>query len=183
MSIVTDLQQATEVSRRRIMADTMKEGLNKQFLAEMESSYIYLGIATYFESLSLSGFADWFRVQSQEELSHAMRVYDFLRDRGAEIQLPALRAPSTQYGSPLHAFETGLAQEQDISLLIQELYGIAHDLREFDAATFLQWFLKEQVEEENLLGGIISKLKLGADSMGTTLLFLDKELGQRKSHS
>ncbi len=180
MSTVTDLQQVTpEIGKRRVMDGTMQNGLNRQLKAEMSSSYIYLGMATYFEKQSLSGFASWFRAQAKEEMEHAMKIYHFLCDRGADVSLSTIEAPKTSYESPLDAFQTALAQEQEISLNIQELYGTAQELREFDAAIFLQWFLEEQVEEENLIGSYISKLQLGSENMGMTLLMLDSELGKR----
>jgi ferritin len=179
MSIVTHLEETPETTRRRLMPTAMCTALNRHFKAEIESSYIYLGIATYFESASLPGIASWFHKQSKEELEHAMKVHKFISSRGAPVLLPTIESPATDYDSPLHAFQTGLAQEQEISLLIQEIYGIAQELREFDAATFLQWYLQEQIEEENLLEQQVNKLKLGEENPGMTLLFLDAELARR----
>ncbi len=156
----------------------IQDALNKQLNAELYSSYLYLSMAAYFESVSLKGFANWMRVQAQEELAHAMKFYDYVNERGGRVKLTSISAPSTQWDSPLAAFKQVYEHEQKVTKLINDLVTLA--ISEADHATnnFLQWFVAEQVEEESSADEIVQKLKLlGEDRSG--LFMLDQELGQR----
>ncbi len=154
------------------------KALNEQINAEMYSSYLYLSMESYFQSVSLGGFAAWMRAQVQEELMHAMKFYDFVNERGGRVTLGAIGKPERDWESPLAAFQHILRHEQLVTSLINDLVDLA--AREKDHATgiFLQWFVTEQVEEEATVGEIVNRLELiGNDSSG--LFFLDAELGKR----
>ena len=154
------------------------EALNHQINAELYSSCLYLSIESYFHSVSLSGFASWMRVQVQEELLHAMKLYDFIISRGGRVLLEAVAKPDADWESPLAAFEQVLRHEEGITAKINELMDIAAAEQDHATKIFLQLFVSEQVEEESAVGEILSKLRLiGKDSSG--LFLLDAELGKR----
>ncbi len=156
----------------------IQDALNKQLNAELYSSYLYLSMAAYFESVSLKGFANWMRVQAREELVHAMKFYAYINERSGRVNLASISAPSAQWDSPLAAFEQVYEHEQKVTGLINDLVTLA--VSEADHATnnFLQWFVAEQVEEESSADEIVQKLRLlGEDRSG--LFMLDQELGQR----
>lgn len=156
----------------------MENELNKQLNAELYSSYLYLSMSAYFESMNLKGFANWMRVQAQEELVHAMKFYDYLNERGGRAVLMAIDAPPAKWQSPIAVFEHVYEHEQKVTGLIHDLVNLA--LSESDHATnnFLQWFVAEQVEEESSADEIVQKLKLIGDARGGVFM-LDRELGQR----
>ncbi|WP_417915288.1 ferritin [Candidatus Electronema sp. JM] len=154
------------------------EALNHQINAELYSSCLYLSVESYFHSVSLSGFASWMRVQVQEELLHAMKLYDFIISRSGRALLEAVAKPDADWESPLAAFEQVLRHEEGITAKINELMDIAAAEQDHATKIFLQWFVSEQVEEESAVGEILSKLRLiGKDSSG--LFLLDAELGKR----
>jgi ferritin len=157
----------------------VQDAINAQIKNELQSHYAYLGMSAHFERTPYLGFARWMRVQSTEEYGHAMKLYDFLKDRNGTIQLHTIDAPRTSYGPrPVEVIEQALAQEQGVTKQINDLYELA--LREKDFATlqFLTWFLQEQVEEENTVSDIIDRLRL-ADDNTAALLRLDDEAGRR----
>jgi len=161
-----------------MIKEKIQDALNKQLNAELYSSYLYLSMSAHFESVSLKGFANWMRVQAQEELTHAMKFYDYIHERGGRVTLTSIDAPQTQWDSPLAVFEHVYKHEQKVTGLINDLVDLA--LSEADHATnnFLQWFVTEQVEEESSADEIIQKLKLVGEASGG-LLMLDQELKQR----
>jgi len=156
----------------------MMKALNEQINAEMYSSYLYLSMESYFQSVSLAGFAAWMRGQVQEELMHSMKFYDFVNERGGRVTLDTIQKPETSWKSPLVAFEHILRHEQMVTELINDLVDLA--IREKDHATniFLQWFVTEQVEEEASVGEIVDKLKLIKDN-SSGLFLLDAEMSKR----
>lgn len=156
----------------------MEKALNAQINAELYSAYLYLAMEAYLAPEGLPGFATWMRMQTQEEMFHAMKIYDFVTERGGRVTLAAIGQPPTKWKSPLNVFENVLAHEQKVTGLINGLVDLA--LAEKDHAThiFLQWFVTEQVEEEASAGEVLQKLRLiGKDASG--LFGLDRELGQR----
>jgi ferritin len=161
-----------------MMSDKMQDALNGQLNAELYSSYLYLSMASYFLDLNLGGFANWMRVQAQEEDMHAMKFYNFINERGGRILLQAIDGPPTEWDSPLAAFEAVLEHEQKVTGLINDLVELA--LAEHDHATniFLQWFVTEQVEEEDSANDVIQQIKMIGEAKGG-LFMLDRELGQR----
>lgn len=161
-----------------MLSSKMQDALNGQLNAELYSSYLYLSMAAYFLDLNLGGFANWMRVQAQEEDMHAMKFYNFLNERGGRILLKAIDGPPTEWDSPLAAFEAVLEHEQKVTGLINDLVELA--LAEHDHATniFLQWFVTEQVEEEDSANDVIQQIKMIGEAKGG-LFMLDRELGQR----
>ncbi len=161
-----------------MLTDKMQKALNGQLNAELYSSYLYLSMNAYFKSVNLDGFANWMYYQAQEELEHSMKFYDFIIQRGGKVALAQIEAPQTEWDSPLAVFEATLAHEQKVTGLINDLVEIA--LEEHDHATniFLQWFVSEQVEEEESVGGVLEQLKLMGDAKGG-LFMIDRELAKR----
>lgn len=161
-----------------MISERMQEALNGQLNAELYSSYLYLSMAAYFLSLNMGGFANWMRVQAQEEDMHAMKFYNFINDRGGRVVLKPIEGPPTEWETPLAAFEAVLEHEQKVTGLINDLVELA--LAEHDHATniFLQWFVTEQVEEEDSANDVIQQIKMIGEAEGG-LFMLDRELGQR----
>jgi ferritin len=161
-----------------MLTEKMEKALNGQLNAELYSSYLYLSMNAYFKSVNLDGFANWMYYQAQEELEHSMKFYDFVIQRGGKVHLAQIQAPPTEWDGPLAVFEATLAHEQKVTGLINDLVEIA--LEEHDHATniFLQWFVSEQVEEEESVGGVLEQLKLMGDAKGG-LFMIDRELAKR----
>lgn len=158
--------------------EKMQDALNKQLNAELYSSYLYLSMAAYFQGVNLGGFANWMRVQAQEELSHAMKFYDYVNERGGRVTLQAVEAPPSEWDSPLAVFEHVYQHEQKVTGLINELVDLAIEARDHATNNFLQWFVSEQVEEEDSADEVVQRLKLvGDDPSG--LFMIDRELAQR----
>ena len=156
----------------------MQDALNEQVNAELYSAYLYLSMVAYFESVNLPGFATWMRVQTQEEVVHAMKIYDYVNERGGRVILKPIDGPPAEWKSPLDAFEAAYKHEQKVTGLINGLVNLAIEEKDHAANMFLQWFVSEQVEEENSADTIVQKLKLMADAPGG-MYMLDKEMGQR----
>jgi ferritin len=161
-----------------MLSKKMEKAINEQINAELYSSYLYLSMATYFESVSLGGFANWMRQQAQEELFHGMKMFDYVCECGGRVTLKAIDKPLSKWASPLDAFQNVLAHEQKVTGLINDLVNLALEERDHATTIFLQWFVSEQVEEEASAGGLVDKLKMiGKDA--SALFMLDTDLGQR----
>jgi len=156
----------------------MQEALNGQINAELYSAYLYLSMSAFYESQDLRGFANWMRVQFQEELAHAMKFYDHVNNRDGRVTLQAVEGPPPEWDSPRAPFEAAYQHEQKISGMINELADLAIQLRDHATHNFLEWFVAEQVEEEAAVKEIVQKLKLVGDS-GEGLFLIDRELAQR----
>ena len=161
-----------------MLTEKMQTALNGQLNAELYSSYLYLSMNAYFKSINLDGFANWMYYQAQEELEHSMKFYDFIIQRGGKVQLKQIEAPPTEWDGPLAVFEATLAHEQKVTGLINDLVEIAHEERDHATNIFLQWFVSEQVEEEESVGGVLEQLKLMGDAKGG-LFMIDRELAKR----
>jgi ferritin len=161
-----------------MMSGPIQDALNNQIKLEIQSAYAYLAMGAYAESINLPGFAAWFRAQWREELGHAEKLMGIMYDRGGRVTLQGIDKPAADYSSPLEVFKQVLAHEQKVTSMINKLYEAA--LKENDYATQIeiQWFIKEQVEEEKNAAGIIEQLKITGDS-GTPLLMMDRHLGMR----
>ncbi|MBN2316021.1 MAG: ferritin [Sedimentisphaerales bacterium] len=161
-----------------MISKKIEKALNAQVNAELYSAYLYLSMESYFQSLNLNGFANWMRVQTQEEVSHAMKIYDFINERGGRTLLKGIEGPPTEWKSPLDVFEAAYAHEQKVTGLINDLVDLA--IKEKDHATnnFLQWFVNEQVEEEASADAIVQQLKMMKKAPGG-MFMLDRELGRR----
>jgi len=152
--------------------------MNEQITKEYYSAYLYLAMVSYFEGTSLSGFASWMRMQVQEELFHGTKLFNYMHERGETVVLAAIDVPPAKYSSPEEVFQKTLEHEQLVTKSINDLYAVARDVNDNACMSFLQWFIDEQVEEENNVGDVLGKLKL-ANNQAAGILFLDKELGAR----
>jgi len=161
-----------------MLSEKMENALNGQLNAELYSAYLYLSMNAYFKSVNLDGFANWMYYQAQEEVTHGMKFYDFINSRGGRVKLSQIDAPATEWNSPLAVFEATLEHEQKVTGLINDLVELA--LEEHDHATniFLQWFVSEQVEEEESVGGVLEQLRLMGEAKGG-LFMIDRELAKR----
>ncbi|MDQ3987529.1 MAG: ferritin, partial [Actinomycetota bacterium] len=146
-----------------MLTDKIEAAMNEQLAKELQSAYVYLGMSAYCESVNLPGFAEWLRVQFQEELDHAMRFYNFVIDRGGKVRLNALDEPSVDFSSPLEVFEQALKHEQAVTQSIHELYELVDNERDYASQAWLDWFATEQVEEEKNVGQIVDSLKMIGD--------------------
>ena len=164
-----------------MLSKTMQDAINEQIRDELYSAYLYLSMAAYFETLSLPGFATWMRAQSQEEVAHAMKFFDFVNERGGRVELHAINQPPVEFESPLAVFEATYEHEQTVTGLIHNLYALALEEKDYAAQVMLHWFIEEQVEEEDSVSQILDTLeRIGYKDQA--LVMLDRELGQRQSH-
>ena len=161
------------------MHEDVRRKLEEQVGNEFHASFTYLSMAGYFEAENLPGFAKWMRTQSVEETEHALKLFDFLVDRGVAPELPALPKPAHDFDGPVAAFETAFAHEQGVTAQIHALYETALEHKDYTAQVLLQWFISEQLEEEKLTGGILERLKM-VEGSRAALLILDNELGARR---
>jgi len=160
------------------MDEAVRDGVNRQIGKEFKAGYLYLAMSAHFERASLVGFASWMREQAQEELAHAMKLFDFMNHRGAVVELPAVDAPPTDFGTPLEIFEEALRHEEEVTRLIHELYDLCAERHDHATQLELNWFITEQVEEEASVGTIVDQLRM-AGSNEAAVLMLDRELGAR----
>jgi ferritin len=156
----------------------IETAFNEQIREELESAYIYLSMAAYFEAENLPGMAHWMRAQSQEEVEHAMKFFEHITERGGRVQLKALSAPPVDFGGALDAFQKALEHEQHITRRIHDLYRLSTEENDYASLSMLQWFIDEQVEEEANVGQAVEMLKLAGDK-GHALLMMDRQLAQR----
>ena len=156
----------------------MEEGINKQINAEIYSAYLYLGMSAKCAELNLKGMANWFYVQAQEEMTHAMKFYRFVLERGGHVMLPAVQGVPTDYNKPVDMFRLAYEHEQKVTGLINELMDTAIAERDHASASMLRWFVDEQVEEEANASEILEKLQLIGESK-ESLFMIDKELSAR----
>jgi ferritin len=163
-----------------MIKDNVRDAINTQMNREFYSSFLYLSMAAYFESMQLKGFSRWMQVQAKEEHAHGMKFFDYLVDQGARISMAPIEAPPAEWATPLQAFEHALGHEQKVSGLIHDLMELAMSEMDHATAAMLQWFVSEQVEEEANAGEIVFKMKLASAEKGAVLLYLlDHELGKR----
>jgi ferritin len=156
----------------------IEKAFNEQMNAEMYSAYLYLSMGAYFQSVGMPGFASWMRVQAQEEMVHAMKFFDHINERGGRVTLKAIDGPPTEWDSAAAAFEHVYEHEQKVTGLINGLVNLAIEEKDHASRSFLQWFVDEQVEEEDSASTVLDRLKLIGDS-GNGLFMMDGELGQR----
>jgi ferritin len=161
-----------------MISKIMQDAINDQINKELFSSYLYLSMAAYFEDRNLSGFAHWMRVQESEEREHAMKLYDFILERGGKVNLKAIDAPRTEWTSTLEVAEEVAAHEAKVTASIYALYETALKEKDYPAQIMLQWFISEQVEEEKNAAEIVANLKL-IEKGGTAVFALDHQLGKR----
>ena len=158
----------------------MEDALNKQINAEFYSSYLYLAMAADFEAKNLPGFANWMKVQAQEEWGHGMKMYKYLNEQNGAVTLAALEGPPAAWKSPLDVFEATYQHEQEVTGRIHDLVTLAIGEKDYATQIFLQWFVSEQVEEEANAFALVEKLKVIGDSP-QGLFMLEAHLAQRKA--
>ena len=161
------------------MIDTkMEKAFNDQINKELYSEYLYLAMKTRFMEWNLQGFVNWFNVQFQEEHAHAMGMFDYVDERGGKLELMAIDKPEFKGTNPVEIFEEVLKHEQYVTSRINYLADVADEVKDRAALHFLNWYIKEQVEEEANVGGLLAKLQLIGDDK-KALLDIDKELATR----
>ena len=163
-----------------MFSQKMQDAINAQIKAELESAYLYLSMSAYFQNANLPGFAHWMRLQSKEELAHAMKFYDFMLERGGEVVLLPLGQPEVKFASAEEIFDKTYKHEQLVTSLINKLYELAIAEKDYPAQVLLQWYINEQVEEEANASQILAMLKM-VENKPYSLLALDHRLGKRGS--
>jgi ferritin len=161
-----------------MISEKIQDAFNKQINMEFHSSYLYLAMSAYFESISLRGLANWMRCQALEELVHGMKFYNFLNERNGTVILTPVAGVPAKWDSPLSAFEETYRHEQEVTGLINGLVDLALQEKDHASSTFLQWFVAEQVEEEASADDVVQKLRLVGND-GSGLFMIDRELAGR----
>lgn len=161
-----------------MLSEKLEALVNTHINKEMYSSYLYLSMSAYYASKGLNGFATWMKVQAHEEMTHALKFFDYLQERGASVELMEIAKPPQVWSSPLEVFEETYAHECDVTRGINLLVDAAISDKDHATVNFLQWFVAEQVEEESTVKDIVDQLTFLQDSP-QGLFMLNKELGQR----
>lgn len=161
-----------------MISQALNNAINEQINYEFYSLHLYLAMAAYCESQDLPGFANFFRVQTQEENFHAMKFFDYINQRNGRVKLSGIAEPKNEYASVLDAFKYGYEHEQTVTKKIYNLSDIAMDERDHATISFLKWFIDEQVEEEATFDSVIKKLSRIKDDT-SALYMLDAELAAR----
>lgn len=161
-----------------MLSKKMEKAINDQINAELYSAYLYLSMSAYFAEKGLSGFSNWMYVQYQEETFHAQKFFNHVIERGGKVELMAIDKPAMTWKDPLHVFTETLKHEEYVTKRINDLVDLAIKEKDHASNNFLQWYVSEQVEEEDSANDIINKLKLIGKEVGN-LFMLDKELGAR----
>ena len=157
------------------LPETVQAALNKQINAELGAFYTYLSMCAWFEANDLAGFAAWMRNHANEEMTHAMKIYDYVNERGGQVKLMAIGAPTTEWGSIQAVIEDALKHEEHVTKLIYELNDVADDADDYATESFLQWFVDEQVEEEKIVSDLLADVARVAD-FKPGIFMLDREL-------
>ena len=156
----------------------LENALNEQMNSELYSAHLYLSMAAYFETETLPGFAHWMRIQHSEEVSHALRIFDYINDRDGRAVINAIAQPPTEFESVQSAMEMAYDHERAVTAMIEDLYRVAQEHKDYATHVLLEWFIEEQVEEEKSALDIVDYLKRIGDD-GTGILILDARLGDR----
>jgi ferritin len=159
-------------------AKSVISGINDQIGMEFSAAHLYLSMSAYLESENLPGFAQWMRMQYQEEVSHALRLFDFLLEAGEKVALSQIAKPAATFKGPLDVMKKALGHEKKVTASITKLYEMAIKEKNYPAQLMLQWFITEQQEEERTASDIISKLEL-VGSNGPAMLMMDREMASR----
>ncbi len=161
-----------------MIKERILKALNDQINREFYASYLYLAMAAHFDLQSLDGFARWMFKQSEEEYGHAMRILNHVLERGGRVELQPIAAPPSEFGTPLDIFRQALEHEQRVTGYINDIYKMAVEEEDYATQSLMEWFVNEQVEEEDTVGRIVDRLELAGDNRAA-ILMLDAELGQR----
>jgi ferritin len=162
-----------------LLKKSIEDALNKQLNAELYSSYLYLSMSAYCETVPLKGFAKWLRMQAEEEKAHGMKFFDYIIEAGGTVKLAKIDAPKTEWKSVGDVFNQVYEHEKKVTALINGLMDLAIKEKDYATQNFLGWFVKEQVEEEANASEIQAQIKMMGDIVGH-LFWLDHELGKRK---
>ena len=160
------------------MNTKVHELLNQQINKEFYSAYLYLDFSNYFEDAGLDGFANWYKIQAQEERDHAMLFYQYLQNENQKVTLEAIAKPDKTFSGHIDVLKAGLEHEEYVTSLINDIYAAAYNVKDFRTMQFLDWFVKEQGEEETNANDLITKMELfGSDPK--SLYMLNQELAAR----
>lgn len=157
----------------------MENALNNHVGEEVYSSYLYLAMAAFSYEQGLNGFAHWLKIQSKEEWGHAMKIFDFIIQRGGRAQLKEIKKPPSDFGSAHKMMKQVLAHEQKVSAALNKLYEEAGRMQDNATQVMLQWFISEQVEEEAQVQDILNQLEFISDK-SSAIFFIDRHLGKRE---
>lgn len=160
------------------LSTTLEKALNDQLNLELVSSYAYRAMAAHFAQTPFTGFAKWMELQSQEELEHADKFFNYIVERGGKVKLLAIPEPRASFKSPLEVFQTSLEHEQKVSAAILAIYDLSLSEKDYATLSFLKWFLDEQVEEEQSVSDVIAKLLLIGDNHNG-LFHMDRQAAKR----
>lgn len=161
-----------------MISEKLEKAFNDQINKEFYSEYLYMSMYAYFDRLNLQGFKNWMNVQMQEEHAHAMGMFNYLHERGGKVKLQAIEQPETDWASPVELFEHVLKHEQYVTSLINSLMDVADEVKDRAAVSFLDWYLKEQVEEEANVSKVLKTLKMVCEDKNSLYMY-DKELAAR----
>lgn len=157
------------------LLEVMNEQINKEFYSE----YLYLAMAAHFSTEKFGGFASWFYAQAKEEHAHAMKLMSYIIERGGHVEFKNIDVPKFDAKDIVHVFEQVLAHEKSISKSIEDVMKVAEKEKDFSAMNFLQWYVDEQIEEENNVEKVLHMFKI-IGKEGVALIMMDKELGSRQ---
>ncbi|HEY6951460.1 MAG TPA: ferritin [Bacteroidota bacterium] len=163
-----------------MLSKSVQDAINEQIKNELYSGYLYLAVAAHFESTNLPGFAHWMKIQATEEVKHAMKFFEYVNERGGKVTLKAIEQPPVDFKSPLDVFKMAHKHEQKVTGMIHKLYELALKENDYPSQVMLQWFIKEQVEEEKNAENIVEQLKMAGDS-SAALLMADRQFAARKA--
>ena len=161
-----------------MLSKALEKAFNDQINHELSSSYLYLSMAAYAESQNLPGFAHWLKLQTKEETGHGMKLYKFVNERGGRVELQKIDQPILEFKSPTALFEEVLKHERKITVLINKLYELALEEKDYAAQVLLHEFIGEQVEEEATASSILETLKMAGEK-GHALIMMDRQLTRR----
>src|SRR6188474_2189300 len=160
------------------MSAALQRAMNDQVQKEFYAHYLYLAMSAWFEERNFEGFAKWMRIQADEERTHAMRIFDFVLDRGGKVRLEAIPEPGAKWKTALEVFDDARKHEAMVSGSINDLYARATSEKDYASQVMLQWFITEQVEEEKTSTSLAERLRLVGES-ATGLIILDRQFGER----
>jgi len=156
----------------------IEKKINEQINEELFSAYLYLAMGAYCEDINLPGFANWMGVQFEEEQFHAMKFINYINERGGRVELEAIEKPQLEWDSMVDVFEATFEHEEHITSKINEIMDLAIEEKDHATISFLNWYVDEQVEEENTADGILNRIKM-INGQGNGMLMLDKEMAAR----
>ena len=163
-----------------MLSKAMQDAVNDQIRKEFASAYLYLAMSAHCEAADFPGCAHWLRLQNQEETGHAMKLLDYVNNRGGRVALQAIDQPPGKFRSPLDVFQQTLDHERKVTESIHKLYALAVKENDYATQTILHWFITEQVEEEKRATDLVAQFRLAGDE-GAALLFLDRQLAGRSA--